>query len=590
MNDLKMACVDIETTGKVWSSRILSVGVSYRNGDGGIHSKAWNIGAYDLFHSAFSIPQVRQELTPILAQADAIVAHNASFDLSYLFKHGIVIGDQVKGKLVDTLTLARMTGPHQSVALDNLCAEENIGTAAWRASKGNRKILDKVPVQNLLSYNQEDTSYNLLLAEKLVGLGIQQYDLSTILRESEFCRVMAEIRNRGMGLNAEKVYKRIQDITLKKAGIFNTHIWGNRIEGPNDRTGILRFLDKFGVHTGAFTAKGAESLDEKAIKGLIWRLCSRFPVGTDENGEEVDEEIYYDSGEFRPVYKLDQTTKTIVDVLDAVLACRGWEKEINTWLRPMVEEHGVEDGRIHPLYTVSGAVTYRLTCSEPGFQAMPKLDIWEPHHSFDWSQAEYRLAALYAMDNEMAQRYLEGYDAHEITAQRIFKVEKPTKKQRGKGKGTNFASGYGAGPPKMAAQLGIPVEEAAELLRLYRVTLPKMYNKSKEVKDKWKERGHIRLWTGKRKYPRDNQERYDRSFVAWNALMQGGVAEIAKEAMLECDKRNIPMIGQIHDDIRFPVGIDIEEVKEIMENALPESIRNWTTPAIQMRVDHEPKF
>lgn len=365
----------------------------------------------------------------------------------------------------------------------------------------------------------------------------------------------------------------------------NKYLWANKIEGPSDRTGLLKFLDKHGVHSGRFTKTGAESLDEKAIKELIHTLCSKFPVEKDNDGNILEEDVYYEEEESRPVYKLDQTTKFIVDVLDAILACRGWEKESNTWLRPMAEIHAIEDGRIHPNYTVSGAVTYRLTCSEPPFQAMPKFDIWEPHYGIDWSQAEYRLAALYAKDNEMAQKYAEGYDAHEITAQRIFKVEQPTKNQRKKGKGTNFASSYGAGPPKMAAQLGIPISEAMLLLKLYRENLTKMYEMSKRVRDIWKERGYIKLWDGTRKYPRNNGERYDKSFIAWNALMQGGVAKLAEESMLQCDAKGIVMLGQIHDEIKFATNSDIEEAAWIMENTLPEEIRHWTNPPIEMKAD-----
>jgi DNA polymerase-1 len=590
ISDLKMACFDIETTGLDWNSRILSLGVSYRNGDGSIHSKAWPIGAYDLFHSSVPIPQVRQEVLPILNQSDLLVGHNLTFDLSFLFKAGVLLPSDVKGKLLDTLTLARMTGPHERAGLDSLCAEYQIGTEQWRAKKGGRGVLSKVPVMNLLEYNQEDTKYNLLLGEKLWNLGVQQYDPSFLRQESDFCRIMAQVRNLGMGLDAEKVYKRIQEITIQKANKFNKHLWENKIEGPNDRTGLLRYLKKYDISTNVYTDKGNESLDEASVIGLINRLISKFPVETDADGHDIEDKLYYDSRKTRIRRKLDCKTREIVDVLDAVLACRGWEKEINTWLRPMVERHAAEDGRVHPLYTVSGAVTYRLTCSEPGLQAIPDLDIWEPHHVFDYSQAEYRQGALYAKDNDLAQKYMDGFDAHMITAMRIYEREVITKAERHDAKTVNFAANYGAGAERLASQLGVSVEEAKKFLALYKRNLPKLFQMAVKVKDVWQERGYIKLWSGKRKYANSIKDQKDRSFIAWNALLQGGVAELTMAAMRECDKRNIPMLGQVHDSIKFPVGIDVEEVYEIMTNALPAEISAWTNPPLLMKVEHEQKF
>lgn len=591
MLDKKMICVDIETTGLTWNDRILSIGASWRNGDGGVHSQAWPVGAHDLFHAATPIPQVRQELLPLIQQADLIVGHNLTFDLSYLFKSGVILPGEVKGRLVDTLTTARMTGPHESVALGNLCAEFGIGTEQWRAKKGGRKELSKVPVMNLLEYNCEDTHYNLLLGEELLKLGLQQYDENFLLQESDFCRIMAEVRNRGMGLDVDKVYKRVEQLTIQKADKLNKYLWSNKIEGPNDRTGLLQWLGKHNVSTGVFTGKGNESLNEAAVLGLIDRLCARFPIEkSEDDGEMIEDPLYYDSRKTRIRRKLDCVTREIVEVLDAVLACRGWEKEINTWLRPMAEVHAIEDGRVHPLYTVSGAVTYRLTCSEPGLQAIPSLDIWEPHHIFDYSQAEYRQGALYAKDNEMAQKYKDGFDAHTITAQRVYGKENISKEERQVGgKTVNFAANYGAGAERMAAQLGIPVEEARRFLNLYKRNLPKMFQTAIKVKEVWKERGYIKLWTGKRKYANSLRDQNDRSFIAWNALLQGGVAELTMAAMRECDRRGIPMLGQVHDSIKFPVGIDIEEVHEIMSTALPAEISNWTNPPIYMLVEHEYK-
>lgn len=588
MCDQKTLCLDIETTGLLWTSDILSVGVSYRNGDGSIHSNAWNVAARNLFYESQTVPQVRARLVPLVQQADLIIGHNLTFDLSYLFKLGLLDPEHVKGKLFDTLLMARMTAPHESVSLDNLCAEYQIGTMGWRAKKANRANLSKVDVESLLKYNKEDTLYNLLLGEHLWDLGKTLYDPAFMKRESEFCRVMAEIRVRGMGLNPHKVYDRVKEIHRQKQPVFQKYLWDQKIDGPNDRNGLLAWLDKHGLSTFVYTPKGGDSVNEDALHGLVQHLVEKYDPEFDVAGDVIEEPLYYDSRLSRVRRKLDQSTRHIVDTLDAVLACRGWDKEINTWLLPLVETHGEEDGRAHALYTVAGTVSYRLNCSEPGLQAIPDLDIWEPHWVLDYSQAEFRLGALYAHFDELAELYAKGHDAHTITAMRIFKTDKPTKNQRKRGKTVNFASNYGAGPVRLAGQLGIPVEEAREFLHLYKENLWPLFEMSTKVTKKWEDTGYIKLWTGKRRWAtRDEQKRH--SYKAWNQLVQGGVAELAKEAMMALDARGIPMLAQVHDSIKFPPGIDIEEVRDIMVNALPEQIRRWTNPPIQMLVDHDMK-
>lgn len=588
MCDQKTLAIDIETTGLTWPDRVLSVGVSYRNGDGSIHSKAWPITAADLFHQQTPIPQVRAELLPLIQQADLVIGHNITFDLSYLFKHGILLPDDVRGKLFDTLLIGRMTAAHESHSLASLCAEYGIGTPEWMAKKSKRGVLTKEPVDSLLTYQAEDTTYNLLLGEYLYDLGKGIYDPAFMIRESEFCRVMAEVRCNGMPLDADKVYQRIKDIRKKKGEVQQRLLWDNKIEGPNDKTGLVNFLRKRGITRFSHTEKGNITLDEKSILDMIDYLSDPYPVKRNAEGEPLEQELYYDSRTKHLDRDLPPNIREIVDVLDAVLACRGWEKEVNTWLLPFVQEHACEDGLVHSNYTVGGTESYRLSCSTPNLQAIPDLDIWQPHIVMDYSQAEYRLAALYAGymtgDYALAEGYARGLDAHTITAHELFGVT-ITKDQRKIGKTINFASNYGAGADTVARQLRVSVEEARGFLNLYREKVRSLFQTAKRVNQTWVERGYIKLWTGKRIWKLPNE----RDYVGWNRLIQGGVAEIAKEGMYELDRKGFPMIGQVHDSIKFLPHIDVEEARECMSEALPEEIRNWTTPAIEMKVDLEYK-
>ena len=103
----------------------------------------------------------------------------------------------------------------------------------------------------------------------------------------------------------------------------------------------------------------------------------------------------------------------------------------------------------------------------------------------------------------------------------------------------------------------------------------------------WQERGYVKLITGKRIYATKND--LQRSYKAFNNIIQGGVAELVKEAMLTLDGMGIPMLGQEHDAISFPIEVEREPIAEVMNNVLPEAISSRTIPPIKMRVDFDVK-
>lgn len=585
MCDQKMVCVDIETTGLEWPDSILSVAASYRNGDGGIHSNTWLVTARDLFHEVTPIPQIRSELYPLLANADLITGHNITFDLARLFKHGIVIPDDVRGKLFDTMLIGRMTGPHASHSLEGICGEFKIGTPEWRAMKEQRKVLTKVGVERLIKYNAEDTTNNLLLAEKLWDLGKLIYDPQFMVRESDFCRVTAEMQLLGIGLDADKTLDHIMATRKQRRAIFTQYLWDNRIEGPNNHDDIVNFLRKAGLREFKMTDKGNITLAEDAIDEMIHTLLYSCDPVLDENGLMIDEPVYYDARKKRTKRKVPPLVQNIVDVLDAVLACRGYDKEISTWLEPLVFTHAKEDGRVHANYTVGGAASYRYRCSNPGLQAFPKLDIFEDHETADYSQAEYRIGALVVGymtgDFSLAEKYAQGFDAHSITAMQIYHTEVVTKAQRDVGKRVNFASAYFSGPRTLARQMGVSEYEAKEFLDMYKNNMHSTFTTSRKVNKKWVEAGYIKLWNGKRIYRKPD----DPDYIGWNQWCQGGVAEIAKEAMFNCDAEGIKMLGQVHDSIKYPSDVDKEAAYDCMVRALPDNISSWTNPPIAMKVD-----
>ena len=547
---VKAVSIDIETEGLVWSSRVLTVAASWRNAGGEVTTKSWCVNAADLFHDTVPIPAIRHDLVRILAEADLVIMHNATFDLSFLLGAQLLVPQDVKGKLFDTLLTARMTGPRESASLASLAVAYGVANGAWLSKKKLRSNMGKVAVDTMLDYNEEDAQITLLLGEKLWEEGIKIYDAAFLLRESDFCRLMAEIRWRGKALDQEKIERLRENTINEKTAIYQDVLFPRRIQGANDRDGLLRFLSDHHITGLNRTDKGNWSLDEDS---LVQALAEAH----------------------------DPEANTVIA---AILRARHLDKSLSTWIDGMLE-HADGELRVHPNFTVAGAVSYRLTCSNPNLQAVPKeMDIWVPQLSADYSQAELRIASMYAQENGLAKAFASGEDVHMTTARTMF--NKTDKETRTLAKRTNFASIYGSGDKGLAEATGLSIEKARELRLLHQRIYPALNQMSRRAEQAWKTRGYVTLISGKRLYA-TKEDLELRAYKAFNQLIQGSVAEIIKEAMLTLDSMGVPINNQIHDALEFDPDVDVEEVKRVMQGVVPDNIQSRTSPRIVMAVDTE---
>lgn len=547
---MRAVALDIETEGLVWSSRVLTVAASWRDDSGEIKTKSWCVNAADLFHDTIPIPAVRHDLVRILAGKDIVIMHNATFDLSFLLGAQVLVPDDVRGKLFDTLLTARMTGPRESASLASLAISYGVANANWLSKKKLRANMGRVAVDTMLDYNEEDSKITLLLGEKLWEEGVKIYGEDFLIRESDFCRLMAEIRWRGKALDREKISNLRDSAAAEKKHIYQKILFPRKIEGANDRDGLLRYLSEHHISGLNRTDKGNWSLDEESLNAAL----------------------------------LEAHDPEARSTIDAILRARHLDKSLSTWIDGMME-HADGELRVHPNFTVAGAVSYRLTCSNPNLQAVPKeMDIWTPQLSADYSQAELRIASMYAQENGLARAFASGEDVHMTTAKTMF--GKTDKETRTLAKRTNFASIYGSGDKGLAENTGLSLERARELRMLHQKIYPALSQMSRKAEHAWKSRGYVVLISGKRLYATKEDIEF-RAYKAFNQLIQGSVAEIIKEAMLTLDSVGIMINNQVHDSLEFDPDVDVAEVKRIMQGVVPDSIQSRTNPRITMAVDTE---
>jgi DNA polymerase-1 len=164
--------------------------------------------------------------------------------------------------------------------------------------------------------------------------------------------------------------------------------------------------------------------------------------------------------------------------------------------------------------------------------------------------------------------FLKGIDLHKQTAELLGS-------SRDVGKTVNFATIYGAGPKKLAQQIGTSDAQARKFSSAYKKASPEIDVLRKKILDKVRQTGVVRTLGGRRRsldlQVSNIRRAWSEERKAFNTPIQGGAADIVKLAMLEAHKRGLPMIVQVHDEI----GIEVEdrhvdpakhELQDVMEN------------------------
>ena len=256
------------------------------------------------------------------------------------------------------------------------------------------------------------------------------------------------------------------------------------------------------------------------------------------------------------------------------------------------------DGRIHTTFNQTGAITGRLSSSEPNLQNIPKygkvsklirqsfvVDEKKVLVSADYSQIDLRVAAHLSQDPKMMEIFREGKDIHRSTAAWVnnLPLEKVTDEQRSEAKSLNFGILYGMGTYGFMRDSGVSQERAEFFIKQYMKTFSKLKEFLEKTKEQARKNGFVETEFGRRRYlpnikSGNYQVRSGAERAAVNFPMQGLAADIMKLAMLKIDEkllrkkyRSAKMELQIHDEVIVEIDETQAEdfgkdLKEVMEN------------------------
>ena len=263
-----------------------------------------------------------------------------------------------------------------------------------------------------------------------------------------------------------------------------------------------------------------------------------------------------------------------------------------------------DDGRIHTTFHQTVAATGRLSSTDPNLQNIPirteegrrirRAFVVGPGYecllTADYSQIEMRIMAHLSGDAALIEAFHSGADFHAATASSVFRVPvaEVTGDQRRKIKAMNYGLAYGLSAYGLGQQLGIPADEARELMEEYFSRFGGVRDYLQSVVKRAALDGYTETILGRRRYlpdlVSDNRQRREMAErMALNAPIQGSAADIIKVAMLRIDTAlreaglRSRMLLQVHDELVFEVApgeraVLEELVRREMGGAYPLSV------------------
>ena len=264
------------------------------------------------------------------------------------------------------------------------------------------------------------------------------------------------------------------------------------------------------------------------------------------------------------------------------------------------------DSRVHTTFQAAATATGRLSSVNPNLQNIPiRTELGREIRaaftaapgtqllSADYSQIELRLLAHFSDDPLLVRAYLNNEDIHTLTASEVFGVPQETmdKETRNRAKAVNFGIVYGISPFGLAAQLGIPQQEARAYIDRYFARYAGVKEFIEKTLEATRREGSVRTLFGRvRPIPdiesRNANQRGFAERTAINTPLQGTAADLIKLAMIAIDRKlterglKTRMVLQVHDELLFEVPADETSEIETLVRAEMEGVIKLNVPLV----------
>ena len=401
------------------------------------------------------------------------------------------------------------------------------------------------------------------------------------------------------------------DITLRLWKIFKQKLHLSKVTKVYESlerplVSVLAQMEKNGVKVDRETLSRMSNAFAQKMAGLeaeIYKLAGEtFNVGSPKQlGEIMFDKLGYEGGKkgkngaYATGADILEELATSYDFPKRVLDWRQLSKLKSTYTDALQDHINPDTGRVHTSYSIAGAVTGRLSSTEPNLQNIPvrtedgrrirEAFVAESGNilvSLDYSQIELRILAHIAKIDALKQAFHDGLDIHAMTASEMFDVplDQMTPEIRRQAKAINFGVIYGISGFGLARNLRIPRAEAQGFIDRYFDRFPGIKEYMDETIKFSKENNYVKTLFGRVIHtPEINAKGPMAGFAkraAINAPIQGTAADIIRRAMIRVPDaiKDLPakMLLQVHDELLFEVKEEfsqdlVDKVQSIMETA-----------------------
>ncbi len=499
------------------------------------------------------------------------IAHNAKYDYIVLARHGLAVSPID----FDTMIAEFLVDPaSRDLGLKNLAlarlGDEMTHIEELIGSGKHQRSMAEIAIESVAAYAAADAETTLRLLP-VMQAELQRVNGGKLMAEVEMplIPVLAEMEMTGVLLDLP-FFKKLSDELTRRMGEIEKQVF-----------------ESVGK---AFNINSTQQLSDV--------LFNRLRLDPPDRGRKTASGHYSTSGDI-----LDALSGKH-PVVDWVIEHRELSKLKSTYLDALPAAVDAKTGRVHTSYSQTGAVTGRLSSSNPNLQNIP-IRTEEGRRvrngfiaargnvllSVDYSQIELRIAAHMSKDQGMLAAFRAGQDIHAATAAAIYSVplDQVTKEMRRHAKAINFGLIYGMSAFGLTRSTELTLAESQNFVEAYFKQFPEVKKYLDGIRELAKKQGYVETLLGRRRYfpalmAQTNyniKNREEREAI--NSPIQGTAADIMKIAMLRIPPAlkkaglHAQMLLQVHDELVLEVPRqELEKtaraVQEIMASAYPLEI------------------
>ena len=522
-------------------------------------------GTSDRIAGQLAETDVLDLLKPVLEDPAILkIGQNMKYDWKIFARLGITVAPFDDTMLMSSAMHAGLHGHGMDTLSETYLGHTPIPIKPLLGSGKSAVTFDRVAIDDAVKYAAEDADVTLRLWQSLRP-NLHRAKTTTVYEtlERPLVPVLARMEMHGVQVDRDTLSRMSNAFAQKMAGLEDE----------------IQSLAGTTFNVGSPKQLGEVLFDTLGLPGGVKGKTGAYATGADVLEDLTTLEDH------------PQGAQLAARVLD----WRQLSKLKSTYTDALQDHINPDTGRVHTSYSLVGAVTGRLSSTDPNLQNIPirteegrriREAFIAPKGrvlvSLDYSQIELRILAHVADIPSLQQAFRDGIDIHALTASEMFSVplDQMTSEIRRRAKAINFGVIYGISGFGLARNLRIPRAEAQGFIDRYFERFPGIKEYMSDTVKFAQGTGFVQTLFGRKIHtPEINAKGPTAGFAkraAINAPIQGTAADVIRRAMIRMPDAirdlDAKMLLQVHDELLFEVSEDdaatlTARAKEVMESA-----------------------